>query len=130
MNLKKWAVSVCFAMACGMAAADNPGEGALAGDSCQSNNDCDKDVGQHCIKNVCKLVRRPLNPDSETVDPTPVATPATPSGSACPGVPSGMTVKCQLYSGPLIDACGTPGAIPAVIGSSCHIGMELGKAVP
>jgi len=117
------AISLCGAGVIASADDDNPGEGASVGDSCQTNRDCDKDKGQHCVKNACAIPKKAGN------SKPPDTSPDQPPPPACPGVPAGYTLKCKLNSGQVVDACGMPGAIPAPIGAQCHIGYELGNAI-
>jgi hypothetical protein len=101
---------------------DNPGQGASVGDTCQSNKDCDKDAGQHCVKNACTKSGGGGD-DVHKDKPAPKPTPS------CPGLASGYTVKCQLSTGQTFNACGMAGAVPAQVGSTCHVGYQIGIAV-
>jgi len=89
------------------------------GDSCQANSDCDADGGEHCIKNVCTIKKSKPGKQSSG---------AGGSGS-CPGLQPGYTLTCQLITGQVVNACGYPGAVPAQVGTPCHIGATPGTSV-
>jgi hypothetical protein len=120
-------------LAVGVSSGDTPG--ADVGDSCQSNNDCDSDAGQHCVNNKCSI---PKNSNNQAGNQPSQGQQSSQSQGrqsgqgqppSCPGLQPGYTLKCQLTNGQVVNACGWPGAVPGPIGQPCHIGMQVGTAV-
>jgi hypothetical protein len=110
----------------GVSSGDTPG--ANVGDSCQSNNDCDRSAGQHCVNNKCVIPGR--SGTTSPSAPPPSASSSSPEpASSCPGLPAGYSLKCQLNTGQVLNFCGVAGAIPGPIGTPCHVGYQIGTIV-